>query len=203
MLNFFIYVIRWTQHESQHITNWGDLNWENSFCDGDQKIIGFRTKFEQYLENMVNIPEKKNDNTMLNSIKLICEDNSEIKSREGYWGEWSEPVKCPENTYLNGFKLKVEPPRENGIDDTATNDIIMFCNGTQLISKHYDYKNFDVRAALFRYLAGNAQRRLGDIGICEIYDRPNDQYLSAVVVYQNVALHSLAIQIFDRQIFNF
>ena len=61
--------------------------------------------------------------------------------------------------------------------------------------------NFDVRAALFRYLAGNAQRRLGDIGICEIYDRPNDQYLSAVVVYQNVALHSLAIQIFDRKIF--
>ena len=61
--------------------------------------------------------------------------------------------------------------------------------------------NFDVRAALFRFLAGNAQRRLGDIGICEIYDRPNDQYLSAGLVYQNVALHSLAIQIFDRTIF--
>ena len=78
---------------------------------------------------------------MLNSIKLICEDNSEISSGEGAWGQWSDIVYCPDGTYLNGFQLKVQPPQGEE-DDTATNGIIMFCNGTELTSKHNDYINF-------------------------------------------------------------
>ena len=92
---------------------------------------------------------KKYDNSMLNSIKLICEDKSEISVDEGAWGQWDQQaVNCPKNTYLNGFQLKVQPSQGTEEDDTAANDIIMFCNGTQIKSQHYDDANFGVWSSI-------------------------------------------------------
>jgi hypothetical protein len=137
-----IYVFRWTRLELMHITDWGDWSKEFSYCKEYQKTIGFTTKLEFFNNN------KNYDNSMLNSIKLICEDGSEISAGEGDWGEWGYwfsrymikydsytkkewikyEVKCPKGTYLNGFKLKVQPYQGTEKDDTATNDIIMFCH---------------------------------------------------------------------------
>ena len=87
------------------------------------------------------------DNTMLNSIKLICEDRTIIRPDEEGWTVrdiHENAVFCPENTYLNGFQLKVQPPQGKGkeFDDTATNDVIMFCNGQEVKSKNYNETNF-------------------------------------------------------------
>lgn len=81
--------------------------------------IGFNTKVEPN--------QGDDDDTALNSIKLICANNKEIYSGEGPWGKWGNNVYCARDRYLNGFKLKVEPPQGDG-DDTASNGIIMLCN---------------------------------------------------------------------------
>lgn len=99
-----------------------------SFCEKNVMAIGFNTKVEE--------PQGDGDDTALNSIKLICANNKEIYSGEGQWGEWGENAICPNGSYLNGFRLKVEPPQGDG-DDTATNGIIMICSdGTQLNNNH-------------------------------------------------------------------
>lgn len=86
--------------------------------------IGFNTKVEE--------PQGDGDDTALNSIKLVCANDKEIYSGEGEWGQWGENAICPSGSYLNGFKLKVEPVQGDG-DDTASNGIIMFCSdGTEL-----------------------------------------------------------------------
>ena len=86
--------------------------------------IGYNTKLEPDLG--------KADDTALNSIKLVCANHEEVYSGEGPWGRWGLNVYCPKKAYLNGFKIKVEPPQGDG-DDSATNGVIMFCSdGTEL-----------------------------------------------------------------------
>ena len=45
------------------------------------------------------------------------------------WGRWGEPRFCPENTYVNGFSLKVER-HQGSDDDTALNNIKFNCSSS-------------------------------------------------------------------------
>ena len=45
------------------------------------------------------------------------------------WGRWGEPRFCPENTYVNGFSLKVER-HQGSDDDTALNNIKLNCSSS-------------------------------------------------------------------------
>jgi hypothetical protein len=49
------------------------------------------------------------DNTALNSIEIICRDNSTIKSTEGTNGIWRIPYYCPKGSNLSGFQLRSQP----------------------------------------------------------------------------------------------
>jgi hypothetical protein len=99
-----------------------------SFCEKGVMAIGYNTKVEE--------PQGEGDDTALNSIKLICANGKEILAGEGNWGQWGNNAICPSGKYLNGFKLKVEPP-QGAADNTATNGIRMFCSdGTEINNNH-------------------------------------------------------------------
>jgi hypothetical protein len=54
-----------------------------------------------------------------------------------------------------------------------------------------------MRKKLFRFLAHNAHRRLGDIAMLEITNEPGPTY-SAILIYRNLAMNELAIELFDK-----
>jgi hypothetical protein len=69
-------------------------------------------------------------------LGLVCSINCQqrsdyvltIESRSNTdWGDWGDEVWCPENTYANGFQLKVEDYRKSQ-DDTALNGIRLICS---------------------------------------------------------------------------
>ena len=70
--------------------------------------------------------------------------SSDIEDWEDYENEAQKETAafCPEGTFLNGFQLKVQPSQGKGNDDTATNDIRLFCNGTELRSTYFNSITF-------------------------------------------------------------
>lgn len=55
-----------------------------------------------------------NDDTALNTVKLICASGNEttetITSGEGFWGDWTDPVTCNSYNFVKAFALQVEEP---------------------------------------------------------------------------------------------
>ena len=43
----------------------------------------------------------------------------------GTYGDWSEG--CVANTAVCGIQTKIEPPQAHGVDDTALNDVKLYC----------------------------------------------------------------------------
>ena len=43
------------------------------------------------------------------------------------WGDWSEPVYCPQGYYVCGLKQRVEAPLGSKKDDTAMNAVAFYC----------------------------------------------------------------------------
>lgn len=75
------------------------------------------------------------DDTEVNYVKFLCQDlESETQQYElarppghGHWGdygEWSET--CGAGSAICGLRTKVED-NQYGTDDTALNDVIMYC----------------------------------------------------------------------------
>jgi hypothetical protein len=55
---------------------------------------------------------------------VVTQINSKVG---GKWGSWQESIFCDPRTYVRGFELQVEPPQRRGRDDTALNNIKLFC----------------------------------------------------------------------------
>ena len=62
------------------------------------------------------------------------------------WGEWGSESFCPDNSWAQGFMLKIEPDQGNIVDDSALNGIELKC-----FDVHDEYK-------------GSSTSLVGDIG---------------------------------------
>lgn len=128
--HFCLVIIRDGLIRSENVTNLGDW-YPFEFCPLGSYAIGFLVRVMEYSGWW--------DDTMMNAVKLICNDatNTLISSNEGYEGTWSENLFCPNATGLNGFIFKAEPlnttasydPVMETFDNTAANGINMFCQG--------------------------------------------------------------------------
>ncbi|CAF2872395.1 unnamed protein product [Rotaria sp. Silwood2] len=103
---------------------WGEFT-NTVYCETNTWAIGFRQRVEK--------PCDKCDDTALNALELLCgkKDGTSVKSikaHDGFWGDWSEVVRCPgDKNFLKGVSFKIEPPQELG-DDTAANDCRFACS---------------------------------------------------------------------------
>jgi hypothetical protein len=104
---------------------WG--TWGNSqYCPAGEFAYGLRTRIEA--------SQGGGDDTALNTIQLLCRPETSsatpettiIKSKEGFWGDWSSWAKCSPQQLLVSYELKVEGNQGSG-DDTAANSIKMGC----------------------------------------------------------------------------
>ncbi|XP_037048432.1 uncharacterized protein LOC119082876 [Bradysia coprophila] len=113
-------VIQWI--ESNRITNWGDWGGAD-FCPEGSYVTGFDLKVEGN--------QGGDDDTALNSVKLICTSlkgifQKDIVSSEGGWGEYRGRKYCP-NGLGNGFELRSESSQGGRGDDTAAVDFNLIC----------------------------------------------------------------------------
>uniref|UniRef100_A0ABM5FWH5 Vitelline membrane outer layer protein 1-like n=1 Tax=Pogona vitticeps TaxID=103695 RepID=A0ABM5FWH5_9SAUR len=84
--------------------------------------IGFSLKVAPYQGG-----KASQDDTALNGLRLVCNDNTFISSAVGKWGAWSEINHCPRPHKLVSFSLRVEKSQGFG-DDTAANNIQFLCS---------------------------------------------------------------------------
>ncbi|XP_008854122.1 vitelline membrane outer layer protein 1 homolog [Nannospalax galili] len=66
------------------------------------------------------------DSTAANNIRFRCSDGLELEGSGLKWGEYGEWSKsCSKG--ICGLQTKLEKPRDSFRDDTALNDVILFC----------------------------------------------------------------------------
>ena len=59
---------------------------------------------------------------------LICPHQVQIQPvANSHWGEWGPESFCPDNSWAQGFKLKVESDQGDFGDDTALNGVKLLC----------------------------------------------------------------------------
>ena len=66
------------------------------------------------------------DNTAANSICIICSEFEQRCSKQGLWGVWSEEYKCPDGSFLSGWRQNVQTLSSS--DDTGLNNVEYECN---------------------------------------------------------------------------
>ena len=99
---------------------WGEYG-QDVRCPQNVRLNGFKMKSEAPQGPFV-------DDTAANAVKMYCENNSEISNQyEGSWGRWGNMIKCPINTYICGFRARVDPPCGPLCDNTALNSFIFTC----------------------------------------------------------------------------
>lgn len=77
--------------------------------------------------------KKGEDDTALNSVRLICTDpqatrSMRVQSHPGYWGDWGAVTSCPAGKFITGANLRLEEKQKKK-DDTAANDVKFRCEG--------------------------------------------------------------------------
>lgn len=65
------------------------------------------------------------DDTALNSICLLCNNNRQICSKLGFWGNWGESSSCSQG--FGGADFQLEPDQGRG-DDAMGNNLALYCN---------------------------------------------------------------------------
>lgn len=64
-----------------------------------------------------------------------------VSSIDGFWGEWGNIVKCPADQYVKGYRLRSEP-KQGDDDDTALNDIELYCSPLNISGNAKIYSAF-------------------------------------------------------------
>lgn len=95
---------------------WGGLE----FCKNGVFASGFLLKAEEY--------KKGGDDTGANAVCLKCAE-SDICSKKGQWGKWSDPFMCPENSYMSGWRQNIQEHKGWGLlrDDTGMDNVEYKC----------------------------------------------------------------------------
>lgn len=100
--------------------DWGKWTYKPPFCQWPSFIKGFKLRVEESLG--------EGDDTAANDMRVLCDNNKTLTvPNGGKWGDWSKDYKvCPGNSRVCGLSLKIEA-RQGGGDDTAVNDVALFC----------------------------------------------------------------------------
>ena len=128
--------------------SWGSNNF--TYCPTDQVACGVITRVEG--------PQGGGDDTAMNAVRLVCCNSIEplgamnkqqISSLEGGWGDWGLEDMCPAGKNIIGYRLRIEPNQGGGggNDDTALNDIELYCEGGgSVTSKKGSWGNYGAPA---------------------------------------------------------
>merc|ERR1711971_991618 len=100
----------------------------NSFLDG----IRLRSEEGYYKKNRMYIESDKAntrslDETAANNIDMHCINKNTLSGNGMFWGEWTDWKYCPTGTAVCGLKTKVQEYSGSFTDDTALNEIILYC----------------------------------------------------------------------------
>merc|ERR1711971_789871 len=100
----------------------------NSFLDG----IRLRSEEGYYKKNKMYIESDKAntrslDETAANNIDMHCINKNTLSGNGMFWGEWTDWKYCPTGTAVCGLKTKVQEYSGSFTDDTALNEIILYC----------------------------------------------------------------------------
>jgi hypothetical protein len=108
--------------------HWG--SWRHApACPAGTWAKGFSLRRETYQgPEIIN-----NDDSALNSVKLICSNDDEIDPKGGPWGKWATAKLCSAGKFLTAANLKVEPPQATK-DDSAANDVVFECSDKKNLS---------------------------------------------------------------------
>ncbi|XP_065055518.1 uncharacterized protein LOC135684006 isoform X2 [Rhopilema esculentum] len=95
---------------------WGAMD----YCKDGRFASGFLLKAEKN--------QNSGDDTGANAVCLHCGDD-EVCSTKGPWGDWSELIKCPDGSFISGWRQNVEDPRGWGLlkDDSALDNVEYKC----------------------------------------------------------------------------
>jgi len=139
--------------ESPILTYWGDYHpWEN--CSEGEYVFGMQLKNHEYQGPFY-------DDTALNGIRFFCgppgwtEITESIESGSEFYGVWGQQFLCPTGGYISGFQLRSEED-QNLLDDSAANNLRMFCNGEQSSYMQGDGLDFGVFTTARHCPAGQA-----------------------------------------------
>jgi len=107
------------------VTNWGTWH-PAAYCATGMFAIGLQLRTEKKQGD-------NSDDTALNSVKLLCAPlgattvYEDIMSYEGLWGDWGTRSICPDSI-VTGFTLRSESSSSGGSDNTAANNVKMYCS---------------------------------------------------------------------------
>ncbi|XP_069738558.1 vitelline membrane outer layer protein 1 homolog [Phaenicophaeus curvirostris] len=76
----------------------------------------------------VEAPQGLWDDTAANNVDVACSDGRVLEGQGGLagtWGNWSSF--CPHGGGVCGLRTRLEAPQRGGKDNTALNDVEMFC----------------------------------------------------------------------------
>ncbi|XP_043090322.1 vitelline membrane outer layer protein 1-like isoform X2 [Puntigrus tetrazona] len=93
---------------------WTDIKW----CPS-----GFLTAFQLRVEGS----QGAGDDTAANNIRFKCSGRSFLLGDGTHWGDWGDWSNMCEGKGICGIKTRVEEPHGTWGDDTALNDMRMFC----------------------------------------------------------------------------
>ncbi|XP_063057058.1 vitelline membrane outer layer protein 1 homolog [Engraulis encrasicolus] len=98
---------------------WGDWT-DYQLCPGDARLKSFQLRVER--------PQGNGDDTAANNIRFRCTDGTVLEGHGLDWGDWgSWSGECPRG--ICSMMARLERPVGDG-DDTALNDVQMFCCAT-------------------------------------------------------------------------
>ena len=110
---------------SPQVTNWGSWReWE--YCPAGSYVIGMQLKTHSYQGIWT-------DDTGLNAIKFYCDEigskksDTPIVSAQGDYGSFGNNYFC--DGVATGFQLRSEGSQSVFADDTAANNLRLYCNG--------------------------------------------------------------------------
>ncbi|XP_042237659.1 vitelline membrane outer layer protein 1-like isoform X2 [Homarus americanus] len=102
------------------VQRWGDWRGKRECFQGF--LTGLKMKSEEY-QGIIE------DDTAANDLEMQCNWSTETLNGGGnHWGYWSDYADCPDGWVICGIETRVEA--ETATDDTALNDVRMFCCDT-------------------------------------------------------------------------
>ena len=80
----------------------------------------------------------RGDDSGGNAVCLRC-GRTDVCSKQGKWGAWSEAEMCPKDSFLTGWRQNVEGEQGNG-DDTALDNVEYRCRDIESWEQTKDLK---------------------------------------------------------------